>query len=79
VLALVLRAVRVLEPEADESADPSALLEFALDSEGAEGGLGKAVRFGRRSADFEFLKNLKELAAQLRPWQAWFSIEVLVH
>lgn len=69
VLALVLRAVRVLEPEADESADPSALLEFALDSEGAEGGLGKAVRFGRRSADFEFLKNLKELAAQLRPWR----------
>ena len=68
-LALVLRAIRVLEPEADEcQADPSALLEFALDSEGAEGGLGKAVRFGRRSADLEFLKNLKELAAQLRPW-----------
>ena len=68
ILALVAQAIRVLEPEADESADPSALLEFALDSEGAEGGLGKAVRFGRRSADLEFLKNLKELAAQLRPW-----------
>ena len=69
VLTLVLQAIRVLEPEADESADPGALLEFALDSEGAEGGLGKAVRFGRRSADLEFLKNLRDLAAQLKPWR----------
>ena len=71
ILALANKAIRVLEPQAESAeGDASAsLLEFALDSEGAEGGLGKAVRMGRRSADLETLKNLKELAAQLRPWR----------
>ena len=71
ILALIQKAILVLEPQA-ESAEGDAsgsLLEFALDSEGAEGGLGKAVRMGRKSADLECLKNLKELAAQLRPWE----------
>ena len=70
ILALVNKAIRVLEQAESGEGDASAsLLEFALDSEGAEGGLGKAVQMGRRSADLETLTNLKELAAQLRPWR----------
>ena len=70
ILALSNKAIRVLEQAESVEGDASAsLLEFALDSEGAEGGLGKAVQMGRRSADLETLKNLRELAAQLRPWR----------
>eukprot|EP00931_Biecheleriopsis_adriatica_P064560 TRINITY_DN39323_c0_g1_i1.p1 TRINITY_DN39323_c0_g1~~TRINITY_DN39323_c0_g1_i1.p1 ORF type:complete len:1857 (+),score=399.70 TRINITY_DN39323_c0_g1_i1:64-5634(+) len=75
-LALALRAIQMLLPddETGEGADGGgsgghASLEFALDSAGGQGGLGKAVRVGRRSADVECMKNLKELVAQLRPWQ----------
>lgn len=71
ILALIHKAIRILEPQAEstEGDASGSLLEFALDSEGAEGGLGRAVRTGRKSADLECLKNLKELAAQLRPWE----------
>ena len=68
ILALAQKAIRLLEP-GELPTQAASLLEFALDSEGAEGGLGKAVRMGRHSADLECLKNLKELAAQLRPWE----------
>ena len=67
ILGLVQKGIRVLEPQG-ESAQTANLLEFALDNEGAEG-LGKAIRSGRRSADLECLKNLKEISAQLRPWE----------
>lgn len=46
-----------------------ASLEFALESEGPDGGLGLAVRLGRRSADTVCSVQLRELVAQLKPWQ----------
>eukprot|EP00438_Fugacium_kawagutii_P032939 Skav212437 [mRNA] locus=scaffold5136:1313:7977:+ [translate_table: standard] len=69
ILALANKAIVILEKAEAEGDARASLLEFALDSEGAEGGLGKAVQMGRQSADLETLKNLRELAAQLKPWR----------
>jgi len=77
VLILASQTLEFLEGGANnaDSADgggwvrPSSSLEFALDSDGAEGGLGRAVRIGRRCADVACLVKLREVIAQLRPWQ----------
>eukprot|EP00928_Gymnodinium_smaydae_P095593 TRINITY_DN8249_c0_g4_i1.p1 TRINITY_DN8249_c0_g4~~TRINITY_DN8249_c0_g4_i1.p1 ORF type:complete len:1883 (-),score=387.78 TRINITY_DN8249_c0_g4_i1:67-5715(-) len=74
VLSLAVRSLELLEGAGSgDGGDapgwgraPSSL-EFALDSD--EGSLGKAVRVGRRGADLAFLTQLRELVAQLRPWQ----------
>eukprot|EP00930_Biecheleria_cincta_P025737 TRINITY_DN18269_c0_g1_i1.p1 TRINITY_DN18269_c0_g1~~TRINITY_DN18269_c0_g1_i1.p1 ORF type:complete len:1831 (+),score=360.08 TRINITY_DN18269_c0_g1_i1:175-5667(+) len=77
-LTLVSRAIQALEPGGAEAGDGvgaeagsgrGSALEFALDSEGAQGGLGRAVRFGRRTADLACAAGLRELLAQLRPWR----------
>ncbi|CAK0802308.1 unnamed protein product, partial [Prorocentrum cordatum] len=73
VLALAGRALELLEAGAASvdgaEGGSKSSLEFALDSAGAEGGLGRAVREGRRSADTACLVQLRELVAQLKPWQ----------
>jgi len=77
-LAICYRGLELLEAGAAGEGEGgawggqnSASLEFALDSMegGAEGGLGRAVREGRRSADIACLAQLRELTAQLKPWQ----------
>lgn len=73
ICSKVLEVLEVRASKADGgdvAAYGASSLEFALDSEGAEGGLSRAVRVGRRSADHACMGQLRELMAQLRPWQA---------
>eukprot|EP00929_Paragymnodinium_shiwhaense_P107932 TRINITY_DN74281_c0_g1_i1.p1 TRINITY_DN74281_c0_g1~~TRINITY_DN74281_c0_g1_i1.p1 ORF type:complete len:1849 (+),score=508.48 TRINITY_DN74281_c0_g1_i1:103-5649(+) len=71
ILALATRGLEVLEAAVHkaEGADGSGLggLEFALDSDDAS--LAKAVRVGRKTADSIFVTHLREIVAQLKPWQ----------
>jgi hypothetical protein len=66
---LELLELRAADGDAGDGGAGRTSLEFALDSDGPEGGLGRAVRVGRHSADAACIAQLRELSAQLRPWQ----------